>query len=137
VLQKVDRATMRVSLEARAPLLDTEVVEFCLALPERCACTARPRSTSSERRTGAGCRGPSSTRPKKGFGAPVGQWLRGPLRKLLTDTLSPARLRAAGGFTPHRRALDDEHLAGRAITARLLYSLLVLEHWRRRWLEAA
>lgn len=138
VLQKVDRATMRVSLEARAPLLDTEVVTFCLALPEH----LRLRGTTTKYllRKALGERVPRSIleRPKKGFGAPVGRWLRGPLRELLTDTLSPTRLRATGWFEPAvvERAMR-EHLSGARDHRKLLYSLLVLDHWRRRWLEAA
>ena len=137
VLQKVDRATMRVSLEARAPLLDTDVVTFCLALPER----LRLRGTTTKYllRKALGARVPAAIleRPKKGFGAPVGRWLRGPLRELLLDTLSPARLRATGWFEPAvvERALA-EHLSGARDHRKLLYALLVLEHWRRRWLEA-
>jgi asparagine synthase (glutamine-hydrolysing) len=138
VLQKVDRATMRVSLEARAPLLDTEVVAFCLALPER----LRLRGTTTKYllRKVLGARVPPSIleRPKKGFGAPVGRWLRGPLRELLQDTLSPGRLRVGGWFEPAfvERAMR-EHLSGARDHRKVLYSLLVLEHWRRRWLEGA
>ncbi len=137
VLQKVDRATMRVSLEARAPLLDTEVVEFCLALaPE-----FRIRAGVTKRILREALRPlvPASIieRPKKGFGAPVGQWLRGPLRAMLTDTLSPARLASHGWFAPAPVARWlDEHLAGTADHRKALYTLLVLEHWRTRWLEA-
>jgi asparagine synthase (glutamine-hydrolysing) len=137
VLQKVDRATMRVSLEARAPLLDTEVVEFCLALPER----MRLRATTTKYllRKALGARVPRAIleRPKKGFGAPVGRWLRGPLRELMQDTLSPARLRATGWYEPATvERLMREHLAGQRDHRKVLYALLVLEHWRRRWLEA-
>ncbi len=137
VLQKVDRATMKVSLEARAPLLDTEVVTFCLALPEH----LRLRGTTTKYllRRALGSRVPREIleRPKKGFGAPVGRWLRGPLRELLLDTLSPVRLRATGWFEPAAvQRLLDEHLSGARDHRKVLYSLLVLEHWRRRWLEA-
>ncbi len=136
VLQKVDRATMRVSLEARAPLLDTEVVEFCLALPE----SQRLRGTTTKYilRRALETLVPASIvrRPKKGFGAPVGQWLRGPLRTLLTDTLSPHRIARAGWFhAPTVGRWIDEHLAGRADHRKALYALLVLEHWRTRWLD--
>jgi asparagine synthase (glutamine-hydrolysing) len=137
VLQKVDRATMRVSLEARAPLLDTEVVEFCLALaPEH---RIRRGVTKRIMRTALAGMVPASIieRPKKGFGAPVGQWLRGPLREMLTDTLSPARLARGGWFNPAPvTRLVDEHLSGRHDHRKALYTLLVLEHWRARWLEA-
>lgn len=137
VLQKVDRATMRVSLEARAPLLDTEVVEFCLALDHRYK-LRRGRTKWLMRRALAPLVPKAITeRPKKGFGAPVGQWLRGPLRDLLRDTLSPARLARGGWFDPGPvTRWIDEHLAGRVDHRKALYTLLVLEHWRTRWLEA-
>jgi asparagine synthase (glutamine-hydrolysing) len=138
VLQKVDRATMRVSLEARAPLLDTEVVEFSLALaPEH-----RVRGGVTKRIMRRALRGrvPDAIidRAKKGFGAPVGQWLRGPLRTLLTDTLSREGVARVGWFEPAFVARHvDEHLTGRADHRKVLYALLVLEHWRTRWLEGA
>ncbi|MBL8603957.1 MAG: asparagine synthase (glutamine-hydrolyzing) [Myxococcales bacterium] len=136
VLQKVDRATMRASLEARAPLLDTEVVSYCLSLPE----SVRLRGTSTKWLMREALRGlvPEAilARPKKGFGAPVGQWLRGPLRTFLTDTLSPRAIARSGWFNP--RVVGrwiDEHLAGTADHRKPLYTLLVLEHWRARWME--
>ena len=137
VLQKVDRATMSVSLEARAPLLDTEVVEFCLALaPEH---RIRHGVTKKIMRDALRPMVPRSIieRPKKGFGAPVGQWLRGPLRHLVTDTLSHDRV-ARGGWFDAREVtrIVDEHLSERADHRKALYTLLVLEHWRARWLEA-
>ena len=137
VLQKVDRATMRVSLEARAPLLDTEVVEFCLALaPEY---KIRFGVTKKIMREALRPMVPRSIieRPKKGFGAPVGQWLRGPLKTLLTDTLSHDRIARGGWFdAPTVTRWVNEHLSGRADHRKALYTLLVLEHWRARWLEA-
>ncbi len=136
VLQKVDRATMRASLEARAPLLDTGVVEYCLSLPphER----LRGKTTKWLMREALRPMVPASIldRPKKGFGAPVGQWLRGPLRELLQDTLSASRLRSTGWFRPESvQAMVNAHVAGRADHGKSLYALLVLEHWRSRWLS--
>lgn len=136
VLQKVDRATMRVALEARAPFLDTAVVEFCLALPE----SLRVRGSTTKRllRMALTPLVPKSivSRPKKGFGAPVGAWLRGPLRTLLTDTLAPSRIARVGWFDPSTvSALVDAHLSGRADHRKTLYALLVLETWRSTWME--
>lgn len=137
VLQKVDRATMSVSLEARAPLLDTEVVEFCLALaPEH-----RIRRGITKRIMRTALRGmvpdPILDRPKKGFGAPVGAWLRGPLRPLVGDLLSPSALRRGQWFDPALvERLVTEHFAGRHDHRKALYALLVLQHWRTRWLES-
>jgi asparagine synthase (glutamine-hydrolysing) len=138
VLTKVDRATMRVGLEARAPLLDTSVVEFCLGLAPNLR--LRGNTTKWLMREALAPMVPPSIvdRPKKGFGAPIGAWMRGPLEGLLRDTLAPARLREAGWFDPAAvGALVDEHVAGRADHRKPLWALLVFEHWRRRWLAAA
>lgn len=138
VLQKVDRATMRVSLEARAPLLDTDVVEFCLALaPEY---RVRGRTTKWIMRKALEPMVPRSIteRPKKGFGAPVGAWLRGPLRDMLRDTLDPRSLRDVGWLEPGPVSdMVEAHLAGRADLRKPLFTLLVLEHWRRTWFAQA
>jgi len=77
-------------------------------------------------------------RPKKGFGAPLGTWLRGPLRDLAGDLFSPDRIRSAGLFEPAEvsRLLAD-HLAGRADNRKPLFTLMVFELWRDRWLRRA
>ncbi len=135
VLTKVDRATMRVSLEARAPLLDTRVVEFCLSLDP----SMRLRGTTTKwlMRQALAPLVPASIldRPKKGFGAPVGAWLRGPLLPLLRETLSAERVRASGWFDPAVVASwVDQHARRTHDHRKSLWALLVLEHWRQRWL---
>jgi asparagine synthase (glutamine-hydrolysing) len=134
VLTKVDRATMRASLEARTPLLDTGVAEFCLSLPSRFC--VRGRTTKWLMREALGSMLPKSIaeRPKKGFGAPVGAWLRGPLRPLAEATLAPARIREGGWLDPNAVSeMLAAHLAGRADLRKPLYAALVFEHWRQRW----
>ncbi len=134
VLTKVDRATMRASLEARAPLLDRRVVEHCLGLsPDLCV---RRSTTKWLLRAAAGSLLPSSItrRAKKGFGAPVGAWLRGPLRPLAEATLAPARVRDGGWLDPEAVSrMMAAHVAGRADLRKPLYAALVFEHWRQRW----
>ena len=73
-------------------------------------------------------------RPKKGFGIPVAQWIKGPLRPLFTELLSADRVRQAGIFRPEEvsRLLAD-HLAGRADHRKKLWTLLMFEQWRQRW----
>jgi asparagine synthase (glutamine-hydrolysing) len=134
VLTKVDRATMRSSLESRAPLLDTRVVEFCLGLDP----SLRVRGTTTKwlMRKALAPMLPRSIveRHKKGFGAPVGAWLRGPLRALLLDTLSPSQLKKGGWLRPDMvEPLVDAHLTGRRDHRKILWTLFVLVHWRQRW----
>jgi asparagine synthase (glutamine-hydrolysing) len=134
VLTKVDRATMRASLEARAPLLDRRVVELCLSVPE--ALALRGVTTKWLMREALRSMLPPSilARPKKGFGAPVGAWIRGPLRGFAEATLAPERVREGGWLDPESisKMLND-HIHGRAELRKPVYAALVFEHWRQRW----
>ncbi|MEO1339499.1 MAG: asparagine synthase C-terminal domain-containing protein, partial [Myxococcota bacterium] len=77
VLVKVDRASMAKSLEVRAPLLDRAVVEFAMAVDGRLRLNGK--TTKYLLKKAARGRLPDEIidRPKKGFGMPIGQWLRG------------------------------------------------------------
>jgi asparagine synthase (glutamine-hydrolysing) len=76
-------------------------------------------------------------RPKKGFGIPVAAWLRGPLRTLLRDVLARDALTEAGLFRPAAvQRLIDQHESGRADHRKPLWTLFVIELWRRQQLPA-
>ena len=131
VLTKVDRATMAVGLEARAPLLDTRVI----ALACRLHPSLRLRGLTTKYLLKRAVRGllPDTTidRKKQGFAMPIGTWLRGPLRPLLEDTLSETRLRASGLFDAKPiRKLVDEHVGGRADHRKPLWTLLAFMLWK-------
>ena len=69
-------------------------------------------------------------RPKMGFGIPLGEWLRGPLREWADDLLSESRLRAQGLLRPEPiRERWAEHLSGRYDRQHMLWSVLVLQAW--------
>jgi asparagine synthase (glutamine-hydrolysing) len=136
MLTKVDRASMAKGLEVRVPLLDHRVVEFTAALPE-----------FFKYRNGAGKYLlkkllakylPLSLfeRPKMGFGVPIDRWLRFELKDLLLDYLSPERLKKEGLFdTGLVEKKIKEHLSGQTNHQYRLWSLLMWEMWRERWLE--
>jgi asparagine synthase (glutamine-hydrolysing) len=131
-LAKVDIASMASSLEARSPFLDHRIVEFCVSLPS--SLKLRGRTSKWLLRALMRDRLPSDilTRPKMGFGVPVGQWLRGDLRPLLEDTLFSATAVQRGYFRPQAvRALVDEHLTHRADRTSHIWALLMLELWQR------
>lgn len=134
ILVKVDRATMAASLESRVPLLDHRVVEFASALP-----------LGLKRRAGVGKwilkrvldrYMPSSMfdRPKRGFGVPLHQWLRGPLKEwgddLLrdTDTIIGQLIDLSAV-----REVWKEHLETDADHSPRLWTILMLISWAREW----
>ena len=136
ILMKVDRASMRVALEVRAPMLARDVVEFAFALPD----SFRMRGSSVKRLLKDAARPllPAEIidRPKKGFGMPVAAWLAGPLRDFAQDVLSPESLRGAGIFNSATvSGMLERHLQKRADLRKPLWTLLVFELWRRHHLE--
>jgi asparagine synthase (glutamine-hydrolysing) len=135
ILTKVDRASMACGLEVRAPFLDTELVDGVARLPERLL-YARGEGKRLLRRAVAG-RLPRSirNRAKKGFGIPVGRWLRGPLGSMLDDRLGAAHLRRQGLFRPEAVArLVAEHREGRRDHRKPLWTLLMFQLWYDTWL---
>jgi asparagine synthase (glutamine-hydrolysing) len=134
ILTKVDRASMAVALEARVPLLDHRVVEFCGRLPRH----AKIRGNTSKwllRQVLYRHVPPALVeRPKMGFGIPLGEWLRGPLRDWAETLLDQRRLCEAGlldAAMVHR--YWQEHIDGRRNWQYLIWDVLMLEAWRQRW----
>ncbi len=130
ILTKVDRASMAVSLEVRAPYLDPAVAEYAASLPSNYK-LRRNRSKYILKRAVRGLVPPRVLRRrKKGFGVPVASWLKGKLRPLAGDLLSPERLRRSGLFNADYVArLRDEHEHGLANHRKLLWTLLMFELW--------
>ena len=130
LLTKVDRASMAVSLEVRVPFLDPDLFQFAWSL-----------SAEHRVRNGQG-KWPLREllrrslpnhlvdRPKMGFGIPVGQWLRGPLRVWADELLDPVLVREQGFLDPslvERRW--NAHLEGRADLTLQIWSLLMFQAW--------
>ena len=136
ILTKVDRASMAVSLEVRAPYLDPRVAEFAASLPAHYKLHGYT-SKYILKRAARGLVPPFVwRRGKKGFGVPFAQWLKGELRPLAHDLLSPERLRRGGLFNPEYVArLQDEHERGIANHRKLLWTLLSFELWRESFVE--
>lgn len=130
ILTKVDRASMATSLEVRVPLLDHRLIEFVWRLP--IAIRRGHRSKALLRRVLERYVPPRLTeRPKSGFTAPIGAWLRGPLRPWAEDLLSPGNLSRGGLIDPKpvRRAFD-QHLRGERDNEHLLWCALMFAAWR-------
>ncbi len=136
ILTKVDRASMAVSLEVRAPFLDRRVAEYAASLPAHYKLRGR-KTKYILKHAVAGLLPPFVTRrSKKGFGVPVAEWLKGKLRPLARDLLSPERVRRAGVFNPeYITRLQDEHERGVANHRKLLWTLLMFELWHESFIE--
>ncbi len=130
ILCKVDRAAMAVSLETRVPFLDPDVLAASARLPSQMKirdgqskwilrqilCRHMPQELIE--------------RPKTGFGIPLGDWLRGPLRAWAEDLLSEETLRRDGLIDPAPvRQAWAEHLSGQRDWTHRLWIILMLMAW--------
>jgi asparagine synthase (glutamine-hydrolysing) len=133
LLAKVDRASMAVSLEVRAPLVDHRLVEFSWRLPN-----------GLKLRDGVGKwvlrqvlyrRVPKALveRPKMGFSVPIDRWLRGPLKGWASDLLDPGELARTGLFNPAAilEAWQEMQLGRPAGAA--LWAVIMFQAWKTRW----
>jgi asparagine synthase (glutamine-hydrolysing) len=135
ILVKVDRASMSTSLEARDPLLDHRLLEFAARLP----LSYKANQLSSKRILKDIVHEylPKGLldRPKRGFSIPLKQWLKGDLRPLLMDTLSPDSVRRTGllnaDFVSQTLKQFDD---GTLHYTDLIWKIFMLQQWSDRWL---
>lgn len=136
ILALKDRASMFVSLELRAPLLDVNVVDFVNSLPQNLKLRGfKTKYLLKELMRG---RLPQNIidRSKKGFGIPVARWLRGELKSLMLEVLDSKKLAGEGIFQPKTvELLISEHLSGKKDNRKLLWTLMAFELWRKNWLK--
>ena len=144
ILCKVDRASMKYSLEARCPILDQRVMEYSFRLPhsfkdhngcqkyilKEIAYDYIPRELLDRKKTG--------------FSVPLDKWLRGPLKNKLTDYASPAFLKQQGLFNADAASkLIADWLGagdGGAYTgsnySRIIWAFFIFQQWAERYLQA-
>ncbi|MCC2670217.1 MAG: asparagine synthase (glutamine-hydrolyzing), partial [Armatimonadetes bacterium] len=132
LLVKVDITSMANSLEARSPFLDHEVMEFAAQLPIGMKLRGKTLKHLPKRAFADLLPTENVRRAKMGFGVPVGQWFRGPLRELLHDALLSEQSLGRGYFQrePLERIMR-EHVEGRSDRQLVLWNLLMLELWHR------
>lgn len=132
ILVKVDRASMAVSLEARAPFLDHRVVEFALSLPQSAKLQGSAEKQILRQVLKRHVPESLTDRPKMGFSIPVGRWLRSDLRPWAEDLLSESSLSAGGHLNPTPiRKRWKEHLSGTHNWEHHLWDILMFQSWLR------
>src|SRR5215510_4835143 len=136
ILVKVDRMSMANSLETRSPLLDHRLIEFAQTIPASLKLRGLETKYILKRAAAGLIPEEIINRPKQGFDVPIRRWFNRELREMLDDTLRSARARERGDFN-HRAVLAilDEHRRGARDHARHLWGLLVLELWRRAFID--
>jgi asparagine synthase (glutamine-hydrolysing) len=134
LLAKMDRASMAVSLEVRAPLLDHRIVEFSWRLPR----SLKLRGTTGKwiLRQLLYRRVPKAIvdRPKMGFSVPIDRWLRGPLKEWAADLVSPATLARDGLLDPAPIAQAwSDVTSGRRQAGAALWAVVMFQAWKEQW----
>lgn len=136
ILVKVDRAAMSASLEGRMPFLDHRVVEFALSLPPQMKIRDGKGKWVLRKMLDRYVPRAYMEQPKTGFGLPIHQWLRGPLKEWAEELLSEQRLRAEGFFDVDRvRTVWQRHLSGEQNNQYLLWGVLMFQSWKNDHLE--
>jgi len=136
ILTKVDRMSMAVSLEARAPLLDHKLIDFVTGVPASLKLAGFQTKHLLKEAVKDLIPAEILHRPKQGFGVPIQEWINQQLRSRIRDTLRDARTRQRGYINSnYLDILLDEHERGRRDHSMGLWSLLMLELWHRRFLD--
>jgi asparagine synthase (glutamine-hydrolysing) len=134
ILAKVDRMSMAFSVEVRPPFLDHRIVEFAAALPASLKIRGSRQKVVLKELMKGKLPPLILQRKKVGFDIPAHEWLRGPLRALLVDTLAAGAAEHAALFRPEAiAALVRDHLERRANIGYQLWGLLILFLWMKEW----
>jgi len=137
ILPKVDRMSMATSLEVRVPLLDHKMVEFAFSLPGRMKLRGIKGTKYIFKKAMAPyLPGEILRRPKQGFSIPIKNWLKGPMKTFLMDTLNERSVKQEGIFqweTVERLML--EHIRGEKNHSHRLWGLLVFRLWKNEFMK--
>ena len=136
LLVKVDIATMAVSLEARSPFLDQNVIEFAASLPEKMKLRGLTTKYLLKKVLRQLLPSENLGRRKMGFGVPIGHWFRGKLGPFLRETILSEKSLSRGLFKPEVvKQMVELHVRGERDHSHQLWTLLMLELWFQRFID--
>jgi asparagine synthase (glutamine-hydrolysing) len=134
LLVKSDRASMAASLEVRLPFLAYPLVEFALSLPTSMKLSHTNTKLLLRKTVAPLLPEYILKRPKKGFGIPVGKWLKSEFRPIVDELLDEGFLRRQGIFQPgYVLALLKQHDDGAADRRKELWTILQFQWWWRKF----
>ncbi len=135
ILTKVDRASMAVSLEARAPLLDKRLYDYVWRLPENYKIRNGQGKWLLRQVLHKHVPEALFDRPKQGFTMPIGAWLRGELKDWAEELLDKKRLQEENLFDSDLiRATWEAHQRGEGNHAGALWNILMFQTWHDTWM---
>ncbi|MCB0749903.1 MAG: asparagine synthase (glutamine-hydrolyzing), partial [Ignavibacteriae bacterium] len=136
ILTKVDRMSMAVSLEARVPYLDPDVVDLAFQVPESLKTDANTTKIILKKVAAKHVPSECIYRPKEGFSIPIKNWLNNEFKPLMNDLLDEQKIKSDGIFNSTMiKNLKSEHQAGTANHSHILWALIVFHDWKNRWLS--
>ncbi len=134
LLVKSDRASMAASLEVRLPFLAYPLVEFALKLPPELKVHGLTTKYLLKKAVAPYLPEYILKRPKKGFGIPVGKWLRNEFRPVVDELLGESFIRRQGIFQwPYINRLVEEHMSQKADRRKELWTLLMFQWWWKKF----
>jgi asparagine synthase (glutamine-hydrolysing) len=135
LLMRVDKITMATSVEARVPFLDHHLIEYAMGLPRAMKVKGSTGKHILKRALESVLPTDVLYKPKRGFGAPIREWFRGPEGQTLIDALMNSAIRERNFFDySHIQRMVDEHTRETRDWSANLWCLLNLSLWYDRWI---
>ena len=132
-----DKTSMAANLEVRVPFLNRHMIELAARMPPELKLQGFKRKYILKKALEKVLPREVVWRKKAGFGAPIRSWLRGPLKPLVADLLSPEVIRKRGLFRPEEvQRLIEKNLSGREDLNLQVFQLLTLELWQREFMDS-
>jgi asparagine synthase (glutamine-hydrolysing) len=136
ILQKVDRATMSVSLEGREPFLDQDIIEWAAQIPSEYKYYNRQKKYIVKQIVHKYVPKEIMERPKMGFGIPMERWLSSELKDLVLEHLSEKNIEVHGLFnTTVVNKMVTDFFKGRKEKHLKIWYLLMFQMWYKQWMQ--